>query len=40
MTEEQAAAAAAKAENIKLAKQGAMIIIAIVAALWISQKIS
>jgi hypothetical protein len=39
MTPEETAAAT-KAENIKLAKQGAIIIIAIVAALWISQKIS
>lgn len=39
MTPEETAAAA-KAENMKLVKQGVMIIIAIVAAIWISQKIS
>lgn len=39
-TPETMAAEAAKAENIKLAKQFAMIVIAIVAGLWISQKIS
>lgn len=39
-TPEQMAAEAAKQENIKMLKQAALLVVAIVIALWISQKIS